>query len=674
MGLALVLTAISPEIGGVLVRGEKGTAKSTTVRGLAEVLPRIDVRDGDRFSADPHDPAATSPDLPDSSGAVVSRPVRLVELPVGATEDRVLGSLNLEKALTAGAVEFEPGLLARAHRGVLYVDEVNLLHDHLVDLLLDAAATGQVTVERDGVSIGHSARFVLIGTMNPEEGELRPQLLDRFGLTVEVAAPRDPSLRVEVVRRRLAFDRDPGGFVARYAASQAELTRRIALARERVAEVTLGDAAMLKVAEVCAAFEVHGLRADIVTARTAVAHAAWVGRRFVTRADIRAAALLALPHRRRRNPFDAPGLDERLLDEVLGDDELPEPPEPDGPTPTQDPTSTPAETPDSQDHPPAVPEPGGHEGTDPRANEAEQAGPETAHEEASNSTQESRPRRPQSTGDGVSSAVKSGDAYRPRLFTVEGLGQGTPGRRSRALGSTGRRVGAGPGRGAGALHLVETLRAAAERHATDASGSAEGRFVLHASDLRTAVREGREANLLLFCVDASGSMAARRRMVQVKTAILSLLTDAYRRRDKVAMISFRGTDAEVTLPPTGSVEVAAALLDELPAGGRTPLAEGLLTAADVVRRERLRDDRLRPLLVVVTDGRATSGADAVDRSRLAAAHVAVMRVPSIVVDCEEGPLRLGLARRLSAHLQAEHVPMARISATGLVDVVNGRVA
>src|SRR5690606_18679196 len=233
---------------------------------------------------------------------------------------------------------------ARAHRGVLYVDEVNLLHDHLVDLLLDAAATGQVTVERDGVSIGHSARFVLIGTMNPEEGELRPQLLDRFGLTVEVAAPRDPALRVEVVRRRLDFDRDPAGFVARYAASQAELTRRIALARERVEEVTLGEAAMLKVAEVCAAFEVDGLRADIVTARRAVTRAARAGRRSVPRADIRAAALLALPHRRRRDPFDAPGLDEKLLDEVLGDDELPEPPpEPDGPT---DPTDGPE---DSQD-------------------------------------------------------------------------------------------------------------------------------------------------------------------------------------------------------------------------------------------------------------------------------------------------------------------------------------
>lgn len=644
MGLALVLTAISPDIGGVLVRGEKGTAKSTTVRALADVLPWIEVYDGDRFSIDPRDPGATSPDGPFAPGAESRRPVRLVELPVGATEDRVLGSLHLEKALTTGAVEFEPGLLARAHRGVLYVDEVNLLHDHLVDLLLDAAATGSVSVERDGVSLSHAARFVLIGTMNPEEGELRPQLLDRFGLTVEVAAPRDPALRVEVVRRRLAFDRAPDAFVAQYAESQEDLTRRIAEARARIDGVELGEAALLKVAEVCAAFEVDGLRADIVTARAAVAHAAWVGRDSVTRADIRVAALLALPHRRRRDPFDAPGLDEDLLDQVLGDDELPDP-EPD---PAPEPPSGPL----------PEPEPAG---------EQEPAQQETADAPAP---------APSGPG-GADTTERAQAAYRPRLFTVDGVGQGSPGRRSRALGASGRRVGSGTG--AGPIHLVETLRAAAERCATHPGAQARaGRVVLEPADLRTAVREGREANLLLFCVDASGSMAARRRMVAVKTAILSLLTDAYRRRDKVALISFRGDSARLALPPTGSVEVAAALLDDLPAGGRTPLAEALVESHRVLTRERLRDARLRPLLIVVTDGRATAGADAVARSQQAAGHLAGLRVPSVVVDCEQGPLRLGLARTLAGHLRAEHVPMERVDARGLVGVVadrsQGRVA
>ncbi|WP_068123259.1 ATP-binding protein, partial [Nocardioides massiliensis] len=564
LGLALLLTAISPSIGGVLVRGDKGTAKSTAVRGLAEILPWIEVYDGDRYSIDPRDLGTTSPDGPFTSGQV-TRPVRLVELPVGATEDRLLGSLHLEKALTAGAVEFEPGLLARAHRGVLYVDEVNLLHDHLVDLLLDAAATGTVTIERDGVSLSHAARFALIGTMNPEEGELRPQLLDRFGLTVQVSAPRDPALRVEVVRRRLAFDEDPTGFVERYADEQQDLTRRIATARDLVGSVRVSEAAMLKIAEVCAAFEVDGLRADIVTTRAAIAHAAWAGRDRVTRADIRVAALLALPHRRRRNPFDAPGLDEDLLDRILGDDELPDPP----PEPDAGPPVDPADPADPADPDVEAPAPSPDGGPDSRDAGSDAPGPGTEATDdapAEESPSDTTPQAPRTgPGTSLSAPAPAGTPYRPRLFTVDGTGEGAPGRRSRALGASGRRIGSSRGRGS--LHLVETLRAAAERQAVRGTGLLDGRLRLDPSDLRTAVREGREANLLMFCVDASGSMAARRRMEQVKAAVLSLLTDAYRRRDRVAMVAFRGTSADVVLPPTGSVEVAAARLAELATGG-----------------------------------------------------------------------------------------------------------
>src|ERR1700712_4405390 len=224
MSLSLALCAVNPAIGGVLVRGEKGTAKSTMVRALAALLPAVDVVDGCRFSCDPADPDPACPDGPHAPGAHSHlRPARLVELPVGATEDRVIGSLHLERALTAGVTEYEPGLLSAAHRGLLYVDEVNLLHDHLVDLLLDAAAMGRAHVERDGVSLSHASEFLLVGTMNPEEGELRPQLLDRFGLTVEIAASRDPVSRVEVVRRRLAYEDDPDGFAADWSAADAEL-------------------------------------------------------------------------------------------------------------------------------------------------------------------------------------------------------------------------------------------------------------------------------------------------------------------------------------------------------------------------------------------------------------------------------------------------------------------
>ncbi|KAA1424447.1 magnesium chelatase subunit D family protein [Mumia zhuanghuii] len=664
MALALVLTTISPGVGGVLVRGEKGTAKSTAVRALAAVLPPIDVVAGDRFSSDPAEPAPLSPDGPFAADAAVeTRPVRLVELPVGATEDRVLGSIDLQKALGEGTAAYGPGLLARAHRGILYVDEVNLLHDHLVDVLLDAAAMGRVTVERDGVSVEHAARFVLVGTMNPEEGELRPQLLDRFGLTVEVAAPRDPAVRVEVVRRRLAFDADPTAFAARYADAEAALTARIRAAQARVAEVVLDDAALLTIAEVCAAFDVDGMRADIVTARTAVAHAAWQGRDRVTADDIRVAARLALPHRRRRNPFDAPGLDEDLLDEVLGEGQ-PEPPEDPGP---------------EDDGPGGGADPEGGFDSQARSTSGEpdptSGEPDPTAGEPDSTSGEPDPTSgepaPATAGGSVTSTIGAGTPYRARLFSVAGTGTGDAGRRSRAITRTGRQVGSRtPDGEPGSLHLPDTIRAAApHQHARTRRGTA---LTLAPADLRIAVKEGRESNLVLLCVDASGSMSARRRMEQVKTAVLSLLLDAYQRRDKVGLVTFRGHAATVALPPTSSVEVAARRLEELPAGGRTPLAEGLLQAAEVLRVERLRDPRRRPLLVVVTDGRATAGAGARQRAAQAAAYLAGTGVASVVVDCETGRFTMGLARELARTLGAEHVPLGEVTADGLTDVVRSR--
>lgn len=648
MALALTLTTISPAVGGVLVRGEKGTAKSTMVRALAHVLPPIDVIAEDRFSSDPAEKHPLSPDGPFAVGAAVrTRPVRLVELPVGATEDRVLGSLHLEKALAHGITEYEPGLLARAHRGILYVDEVNLLHDHLVDLLLDAAAMGRSTVERDGVSVVHAARFILVGTMNPEEGELRPQLLDRFGLTAEVAASRDPALRVEVIKRRIAFERDPEGFAAGYAEAEAELTDRIRTAQGILGAVELSDWALFKIAEICAAFEVDGMRADIVTARAAAAHAAWNGRLGVTRDDIRAAARLALPHRRRRNPFDAPGIDEDLLDAILGDDEPPVDPPP---------ADRPAETADGGDGGEPLESPGKRDTTD---SPTTPAGPE--HEPADSSGGNTG-------GEAATTVVAPQASYRTKLFSVNGMGTGESGRRSRAITSTGRRIGAqrAIGRG-GSIHLIETIRAAApHQHGRGRDGTA---LVFRGDDLRVAVKAGRESNLILFCVDASGSMAARKRMEQVKTAVISLLLDAYQRRDKVGLITFRHDRAELVLPPTSSVDIAAARLRDLPAGGRTPLAEGLVMATETLRQERIRDPRRRPLLVLITDGRATYGNDALIRSQAIARQVGASGVQSLVIDCETGSFAMGLARVLAAEMLAEYLPLGEVSATALTSAI-----
>ncbi|MFJ4795816.1 putative cobaltochelatase [Kitasatospora purpeofusca] len=666
--LGLLLNAVSPAVGGVLVRGEKGTAKSTMVRALAGLLPSIATVDGCRFACDPAGPDPQCPDGAHDGGASSRRPAELVELPVGVSEDRIVGSLDLERALSEGVKAYEPGLLARAHRGVLYIDEVNLLQDHVVDLLLDAAAMGRSYVEREGVSVRHAARFLLVGTMNPEEGELRPQLLDRFGLTVEIAATREPVERAEVVRRRLSYDADPAVFADRFAAEERALADRITAARELLPQVELTDAALRQITAVCAAFEVDGLRADIVMARTAVALAAWAGRTEVLAEDVRKAAQLALPHRRRRNPFDAPGLDEEQLDRILEEHAEPEPEEPEeDPDPEGGPEGDGPEGDGPQDGGPdggggGAPEPSGQDGPDGPPAEATDA---PAQDDAP--APQPVPLQPPSPAR-ETAPVAAGDPYRTRLFAVDGTGRGAQGRRSPAETDSGHTIRARRPRGRLArLHLSATLRAAAPHQL--ARGRSSRALVLHKDDFREQVRQGRESNLVLFVVDASGSMAARQRMTAVKGAVLSLLMDAYQRRDKIGMITFRGAGAELALPPTSSVEVGATRLESLPTGGRTPLAAGLLRAHEVLRVERLRDPDRRPLLVVVTDGRATGARDAVAQSHRAAGLLAGQGVASVVLDCESGPVRLGLARTLADRLRATAVTLDELRADGVASLV-----
>lgn len=593
--LALILCAVRPDIGGVLIRGEKGTAKSTAVRGLAEVLAAVD------------------------AGA------RLVELPIGATEDRVVGSIDLQKVLRDGEHAFSPGLLARAHGGVLYVDEVNLLHDHLVDVLLDAAAMGRVHIERDGVSHSHEARFMLVGTMNPEEGELRPQLLDRFGLTVDVYASRDVDVRVEVIRRRMSYEADPAGFAEQYAVDDAELAGRIAKARAAVASVSLPDNELRRIAALCAAFDVDGMRADLVVARTAVAHAAWRGASAVDAEDVRVAAELALPHRRRRDPFDDPGLDPQQLDDAMAQAE--------------------AESQSASEPEPDPDPPGGGisaEGSEEAAPQGNSAGPGSA----------SRPSAPPSA------------TFRTRALVVPGVGEGAPGRRSRARNRTGTPISATDDARAGhGVHVFGTLLAAADRRPQ------AGRLQVAPTDVRHAIREGREGNLVIFVVDASGSMAARDRMSAVSGATLSLLRDAYQRRDKVAVVTFRGAEAALLLPPTSSVHIASRRLARFDTGGKTPLAQGLLAARDVVLREKARDRARRPLVVVLTDGRATGGPDPLGRTRTAAGLLVAEGAAAVVVDCETSYIRLGLAQQLAGQLGAPVVQLAQLRADNLARVV-----
>ncbi|MDG4646910.1 magnesium chelatase ATPase subunit I [Roseibacterium sp. SDUM158017] len=318
MKLAMILTAIDPGIGGVLVFGDRGTGKSTAVRGLAALLPPIKAVAGCPVNS------AAEADVPDwaqvHDHAIVEKPTPVIDLPLGATEDRVVGALDIEKALSKGEKAFEPGLLARANRGYLYIDEVNLLEDHLVDLLLDVAQSGQNVVEREGLSIRHAARFVLVGSGNPEEGELRPQLLDRFGLSVEVQSPRDIEVRVEVIRRRDAFDRDRDGFMTEWRARDMELRARILTARAALAHVDADDAILRDCAELCVALGSDGLRGELTLLRAARALAAFEDEPSVTRGHLRRVAASSLRHRLRRDPLDDAGTTTRVtrtVEEVL---------------------------------------------------------------------------------------------------------------------------------------------------------------------------------------------------------------------------------------------------------------------------------------------------------------------------------------------------------------------
>jgi magnesium chelatase subunit I len=325
MKLALLIAAVDPAIGGVLVFGDRGTGKSTAVRALAGLLPRMNVVAGCRYGCDAFAAESLCAECRarNRAGALKSRlaPVPVVDLPLGATEDRVVGALDLERALAHGEKAFEPGLLARAHRGFLYIDEVNLLEDHLVDLLLDVAASGENVVEREGLSVRHPARFVLVGSGNPEEGELRPQLLDRFGLSVEVKTPTDLPTRIEVVRRRDEFERDPAAFEAKYRRQDSKLRRRIVAARERLARVDVPDAALERAAGLCMALGTDGLRGELTLMRAARALAAIDNDHAVGDAQLRRVAPAALRHRLRRNPLDESGSTarvERALAELFG--------------------------------------------------------------------------------------------------------------------------------------------------------------------------------------------------------------------------------------------------------------------------------------------------------------------------------------------------------------------
>jgi magnesium chelatase subunit D len=670
MRLALLLHAVDPALGGVLVRGRKGTAKSTAVRALAGLLPEIDAVADCPFGCDPLDTTAACDDcapriLAGERLATARRRVPVVDLPVGATEDRVVGSLDLEAAIGAGKRRLEPGLLARANRGILYIDEVNLLGDHLVDLLLDAAAMGRNHVERDGVSVSHPARVMLIGTMNPEEGDLRPQLLDRFALAVEVDGLDEPAQRVLAVRNRLAFERDPEAFVATAAADEAEERARLTAARSLLPRVVLPDELVELIAHLCVACGVDGLRADLAFHRAAAALAAYRGQLCVSEADVRAVADLVLAHRRRRTPFEQPGMDSDTIDQAIEQFK-------NGQTShaSQESSKSQYEAPASQNAPPPRPEPTEQPAEHRRRSTDDSSEPAQKPQSAQRASQGSSPAL-SGKGAGVR-CVAPAEALKLALPQGKG-GQETAGRRDRArVGSRGASVRTLPlARASGQFAPAATIAAAAPYQIGRRAGVAAGgpALLLAREDVRVYQRQGRAGNLVLFVVDASGSMGARQRMAYTKGAVLGLLLDAYRKRDQTGMVVFRGESAELLLPPTNSVDLAQQRLAALPTGGRTPLAAGLTTAHAAITRALRGPRPLRPLLVLVSDGRANAAPSGSDPWRAACAAADTIRAQGwrcVVLDTEEGRSSAGFARRIADRLGATHLRLdGALDATAL---------
>jgi magnesium chelatase subunit D len=554
MKRGLLLAAVNPDVRGVLLRGERGTAKSTAVRALADLLPEHESVADCPFGCPPADPDrmceecttrhAAGEDLPTER-----RPMRVVDLPLNASEDRLVGSIHLESAVQAGERQFEPGILAEANRNVLYVDEVNLLDDHLVDVLLDAAAMGENVVEREGVSVRHPAEFILVGTMNPEEGDLRPQLLDRFDVVVDVEATDDEGDRVEITNRREAFDAAPAAFAERYREEQAALRERLVAARERLPEVDVPEGVLSDVSLEAVKRRAHGLRADIAVNRIARAIAAFDGEDGVTAAHAREAQYFAFPHR-------VEGVPEMSFGEgVLGmqeDDEE-------------------AEGNDSDD------ETEGDDQTDAAA-----GGMPIAEGEDSYPVDRT--------------AIEAPKDRRLR----ERLARRVP---SKIDMRSGRYVRAREQEDIDDIALDATIRAAAP-HQRRRTGGRDGGLVIEPRDFRQKVRERAARALVVFVVDASGSVMSGRQMLETKRGLLSLIEEAYRTRDRVAVVVFRGESASVYVEPTRDHPMARRAVSRLTVGGNTPLAHGLVEAYELVERERRRDETLYPLVVVLSDGQS----------------------------------------------------------------------
>ena len=696
--LVLMLNAVNPKIGGVLIRGEKGTAKSTAVRALAALLPEKKIIENCPIGCDPDDKLHPCPwcrKIEKEKRKIRNRKIEVVTLPLNATEDRVAGCIDFSAAIKKGKRTLLPGLLARAHRSILYVDEVNLLDDHIVDIILDAAASGENRIEREGISFKHPASFILVGTMNPEEGDLRPQFLDRFGLCIEVKAEKEMENRVLLMQRREAFDLNPKKFLKKFEKENFIISQQIISAAKLINSVVIPKFLRSFISELCIKNAVAGHRADLIMEQAAKAHAALQGRIKINTDDITKIAAFVLMHRIRdavppsdENQFDKNRPDENLSNENLSDESLSD-------------ENLSDENRSDTDDDPLEKNPQGDKDRNTDKGGNRQVNNQHTQKTTDNSENQKLPfdisREMQSSdyqGNNLSSDKKipvNEQSCAEKIFKT-GLTFGVKkitskkdrifrrgsGRRSRTLISLkqGRYIKSTLQNGNADIALDATLRAAACHQNSKAENQTGLAVVIRKEDIREKIREKRIGNFLLFVVDASGSMGARGRMAASKGAIMSLLLDAYQKRDRVSMVSFRKNQAVVNLPPTSSVELAGKLLAQMPVGGRTPLSAALVTIHEQVRNYLLRDAAARPIVILITDGKTNvaikKNTNPVDEALNFAVKISAdKRISFIVVDTEEtGPVNFKLAARLAGALNAQYFKIENLKADQLTDIVN----
>ncbi|MFW9902247.1 MAG: magnesium chelatase subunit D family protein [Candidatus Thorarchaeota archaeon] len=631
MKLALILNAINPKIGGLLIKGTKGTAKSTAVRALADLLPEIDIIKDCPFNCNPHNLKESCHEcqhkiidnkLKDID--IQSQKMRVINLPINATEDRVVGTIDIKKALEEGLKALEPGILAEANRNILYIDEVNLLADNVADVLLDSAAMGINIIEREGISIHHPSNFILVGTMNPEEGNLRPQLLDRFGLSVEAKPILDINKRVKIIKYVEDYHIDPHKFHDNFETKQKELREKIVKARKILDKVKISDDQLENIAKLSIKLKIDSHRADITINLTAKTIAAFHGRTDVLDEDIKIAAKLALAHRLRKLPFEEQSIDEEDIEKLF----------------------------EEQDK---------QEMQNLNKNEHQHLN----NKEILNLKEEVF---------GIDTKISTDSLLEKKRFlkdmNVSGQRILHPTRDKRGKYIGGQKPKNFDFKSSSDIAVLETINKAVLEPDNKTALSNGEKLEIKNEHIQIKKRIGKSSYLFIFCVDASGSMGVSERMKAVKGVIFSILQSNYVYRDKVSLVVFRKENAEVILPPTRSTDLAYKLLKEIPTGGTTPLIKGLLQSLDIALEEKRKKTGYIPLIILISDARGNVFyKDAIDDILKTGKEISKNQIAMIIIDTEGSNVKLEINKKLSESSNAKYYHIDTINKENMNEIL-----